>query len=224
MRPFSRKNALHGRLVGRLVVAGERDDDLAVARVLRALHDDDVAVEDAGVDHRLALDAEQEVAAQRLGDREVVLDVLLGEQRPAGRDLPDERQLRRASAARRLAPLAGRRARARAASSGRAAADRRARGSRGVRARSRARRGRRPRRSRAPSAGSRAGRRSRRGSPRSPAVVPVSISASRGRVGRRTCVRQQGRDSSGRRQAVPRNEPTARTPAPRGASSALERT
>ena len=39
--------------------------------VLPAAHDDDVAVEDAGVDHRVALDAQQEVAAQRLGNRDV---------------------------------------------------------------------------------------------------------------------------------------------------------
>ena len=41
------EEALHGRLVGGLVVARERDDDLAVARVLLAAHDDEVAVEDA---------------------------------------------------------------------------------------------------------------------------------------------------------------------------------
>src|SRR5688500_7957023 len=65
---------LHRRLVGRLVVARERDHDLAVASLLGTLDDEDVAVEDAGVDHGLALDPEQEVgaAAERLRDRELV--------------------------------------------------------------------------------------------------------------------------------------------------------
>src|SRR5215470_11855793 len=85
---------LHRRLVRRLVVAGERDDDLAVPRVLSTPHDDDVAVEDAGLDHRLALDAQQEVAAKVLGHRDLLLDVLLGQQRSACCDLPEERQLR----------------------------------------------------------------------------------------------------------------------------------
>src|SRR5207248_11367534 len=56
--PTLAEEALHGRLVGRLVVACERDDDLPVPGVLSALHDDDVAVEDAGVHHRVALDAQ----------------------------------------------------------------------------------------------------------------------------------------------------------------------
>ena len=40
---------LHRRLVGRFVVARQRDDDVAVAGVLPALDDEDVAVEDACV-------------------------------------------------------------------------------------------------------------------------------------------------------------------------------
>ena len=57
-----------------------------------ALDDDDVAVEDARLDHRVALDAEQEVGARPSGSGTAiyVLDVLLGEQRPAGGD-PAER-------------------------------------------------------------------------------------------------------------------------------------
>ena len=49
----------------------------------------------AGVDHRVALDAQQELltaARERLGDGEVVLDVLFREERAAGRDLADERK------------------------------------------------------------------------------------------------------------------------------------
>src|SRR5439155_25440999 len=70
------------------------DHDVAVAGILRATDDDDVAVEDAGLDHRVALDAEQEVTAQVLGYRELVLDVLVGEERSARGDLAEERELR----------------------------------------------------------------------------------------------------------------------------------
>ena len=68
------EEALAGRLVGRLVVAGERDDDVAVPRVLLPAHDDVVAVEDARVDHRVALDAQEELLAaarERLGDGDI---------------------------------------------------------------------------------------------------------------------------------------------------------
>ena len=58
--------------------------------------DDDVAVEDPGLDHRVALHAEQEVgvAAERLRHGDAFLDLLLGEQGPTGRDPSDERQHR----------------------------------------------------------------------------------------------------------------------------------
>jgi hypothetical protein len=82
-------------LVGGLVGARERDDDLAVPRGLLAAHDREVAVEDAGIDHRVALHAQDELlasAGERLRDGDVLLDVLLGEQRPARGDLADERQ------------------------------------------------------------------------------------------------------------------------------------
>ena len=81
-------------LVGRLVVAGKGDHDLAVPRVLSPPHDDDVAVENPRFDHRVALDPQEEVAAEILGHRDLVLDVLLRQQRPAGSDLPQQRQLR----------------------------------------------------------------------------------------------------------------------------------
>src|SRR5712691_1703250 len=89
------EEARHRRLVRRFVVSDERDHDLAVPSVLLLTDDDDVAVEDAGIDHRVALDAQQELLAtsgERLGHTQVVLDVLLREQRPAGGDLADERQ------------------------------------------------------------------------------------------------------------------------------------
>src|SRR4051812_40105257 len=83
---------LHRGLVGRLVVTGERDDDVAVAGVLRPAHHDEVAVEDACLDHRLALHPQHEVALERLRHGDGLLEVLLGEQRSAGGDLPEQRQ------------------------------------------------------------------------------------------------------------------------------------
>ena len=74
--PVLTEEALDGRLVGRLVVTGEGHDDLAVPCVPRPLHDHEVAVEDARVDHRVALDPQDEVTAQRLGHGHVVLDIL----------------------------------------------------------------------------------------------------------------------------------------------------
>src|SRR5262249_13205018 len=85
---------LHCRLVGRLVVAGEGDDDLAVACVLGTPHDDDVVVEDAGLDHRVALDSQQEVTAEVLRHGDLILDVLVSQERPTCRDLSEQRQLR----------------------------------------------------------------------------------------------------------------------------------
>ena len=54
---------LDRRLVRRLVVADERDHDLAVAGVVLAAYDDEVSVEDPGIDHGLACHAEEEVGA-----------------------------------------------------------------------------------------------------------------------------------------------------------------
>ena len=67
---------------------------LAVTGRLLAPHDDDVVLQDPRVDHRIAFHAQKELLAaarERLGDGQVVLDVLLGEQRPARGDLADER-------------------------------------------------------------------------------------------------------------------------------------
>ncbi len=60
-----------------------------------AVHDDEVVVVDAGVDHGVALDAQQEVVvgpAQHRRNVDVLFDVLLGKDGRAGGDLPDERQ------------------------------------------------------------------------------------------------------------------------------------
>ena len=65
-------------------------------RVLRPLDDGDVAVEDSRVDHRVALDAKQELlssAREWLRNGEIALDVVLREQRPACGDLADQRKL-----------------------------------------------------------------------------------------------------------------------------------
>ena len=58
--------------------------------------DDEVAVEDAGVDHRVAAHAEHEelaLAGEVGGDREQLLDVLLGEHVGAGGDVADQRDV-----------------------------------------------------------------------------------------------------------------------------------
>ena len=87
---------LHRRLVRRLVVADERHDDVASTRVGLAVDDDDVAVEDAGLDHRFALDPKEEVGitTEGLGNGDPLLDLLLGEQRSAGGDPAEERHER----------------------------------------------------------------------------------------------------------------------------------
>ena len=88
------------------------DDDVAVAgRGLRA-DEDEVAVGDVGLDHRVAADAEDvRVAARRedVRDGHRLRRVLVGLDRAAGRDLADDRQRR---------ALCGRRLRARARWSG----------------------------------------------------------------------------------------------------------
>ena len=55
------EEGLNRRLVRGLVVADEGDDHVSSARVRLLAHDDDVAVENAGLDHRVAGDAEQEI-------------------------------------------------------------------------------------------------------------------------------------------------------------------
>jgi hypothetical protein len=76
-----------------LVEAG--DDDLAVARLVGLVHGEQVAVEDAGVDHRQAPHLEQEVGTrveQGGVERVAALHVLDGEDRRAGGDAADQRQ------------------------------------------------------------------------------------------------------------------------------------
>ena len=70
-------------------------DDVAVSGLRLRMHDDEVGVEDAGVDHGVTLDAEYEiavVAAQERRDVDEVLDVVLREDGFARRHTPDERQ------------------------------------------------------------------------------------------------------------------------------------
>ena len=57
----------------------QRGDYVAVLGILLPPHDDKVPVENAGVDHRVAADAEDELVSasrQRLGDAEIALDRL----------------------------------------------------------------------------------------------------------------------------------------------------
>ena len=196
---------LHGRLVGGLVVADERDNDVAVLgascwRCTTSMSPSRIPASTI----ESPLHAEQEVGAapERLRD---------GDLRP--RRSPRRAAARRrrsgrgaAAAGRPRAPAAGsaargdRRARAHAASSGRGAAARPARGSQGGRARSRARRGRRPRRSRGRWAGSRGGPRSSTRNCQISCCRAVSIGDSLGGTRDERVFVREGRRPSGRRQ------------------------
>src|SRR5690348_4882856 len=81
--PVLAEEPLDRRLVGNLVFARQRRDDVAVARILLAPHDDVVPVEDPGVDHRVAAHPEDELLAapsQWLGNAYIALDRLLCKQ------------------------------------------------------------------------------------------------------------------------------------------------
>ncbi len=89
--------ALDGDFVGEA-----RDDDLPAARLLRAVHGEQIAFEDAGVAHRHAAHAQQIVGARReeIGvDLVALRHVLFGEHRAAGSDATDHRQLEQAPGA-----------------------------------------------------------------------------------------------------------------------------
>ena len=77
------------------VIIDPRDHDLAVAGLAGGVHGEQVAVEDAGVDHRVAAHLEQVIGFGReeMGIELVaVLDVFDGEDRAAGGDAADQRQ------------------------------------------------------------------------------------------------------------------------------------
>src|SRR5262245_7249154 len=79
----------------RHLVVQARDHDLPGTRLLRLVHSEDVAVEDAGVAHAHAADLQQVVGARAEEvrvDRVAADDVLLGEDRRARGDAADERQ------------------------------------------------------------------------------------------------------------------------------------
>jgi NAD(P)-dependent dehydrogenase (short-subunit alcohol dehydrogenase family) len=79
----------------RRLLADQGDDDFAVTGVVARPHDDVVAFEDAGVLHAFAADLQDVVAvlaADHVGDLDVLLDVLLGEDRRPGGHLADQRQ------------------------------------------------------------------------------------------------------------------------------------
>ena len=88
--------ALLERLDGGLAIDHGRDD-FAVLRVLLLPDDDPVAVRDGRVDHRVTghLQHEQAALADQLpGEREDVLDLLVGGDRHTGGDPADERHVR----------------------------------------------------------------------------------------------------------------------------------
>ena len=73
-------------------------------------HDHEVAVEDAGVDHRLAADPQHEelaVAGEVFGHGHHLFDVLDGEHAGAGGDIADERDMAHRAALGRRAPVLG---------------------------------------------------------------------------------------------------------------------
>src|SRR2546430_11335320 len=77
-------------------VAQARHDDLAAARLLGAMHREQVAIEDADVAHRHAAHAQQIVGARREEvrvDLVASLQVLFGEDRRTGGHAPHHRQL-----------------------------------------------------------------------------------------------------------------------------------
>src|SRR5690606_21302665 len=95
------------------LVLETNDDDLSVANLGRALHGDEIAVEDAGIAHAHAFDPQQEMRLlldQIRLDLIASLDMLLGEDRRARRDPADERQAEMLTQ-RILEPDASRRAR-----------------------------------------------------------------------------------------------------------------
>ena len=78
------------------LVAEQCSDDVAVLGVMLLAHDDPVAIADRRIDHRIAGHLEQEqvaVADELAGEREDCLDLLLGEDRAAGCNTPDERHV-----------------------------------------------------------------------------------------------------------------------------------
>jgi len=82
----------------RRLLSDERDHDLAVVRNLLRPDDHVVALHDPDVLHRVAADGQHELALGAAGDLRhgyVVLDVLLGEDRRAGRHVADQRQAAR---------------------------------------------------------------------------------------------------------------------------------
>ena len=87
--------ALDEELVALLVDYLENADDFAVSRGVLRAHDDVVSVEDPGVLHRVARDAEHVVAVVAASDvrhGDVFLDVLLREYRLTRGDATDDRQ------------------------------------------------------------------------------------------------------------------------------------
>ena len=176
--PVLAEEPLHGRVL----VTDEGDDDLAVSGVGLLADDDQVAVEDACVDHGVALDRQHEVGVGRQTGR-----ARRGSPRPGPRRRPASRRQpgRRAAASLpggRRAELDDRGAaasarprspRARAAWSHRDGSAPPSPASRGARARSTATSAPPPGRSRAPSAGSRGRRRACSRTPKSPAVSAV---------------------------------------------------
>src|SRR5262249_53759871 len=82
--------SLHGDFV-----VDPRNDDFAVARFVGLVDRQQIAIEDAYVDHAVAVDAQQIIGArakEAAGQITRVLAVFLREDRTTGSDAPDDRQ------------------------------------------------------------------------------------------------------------------------------------
>ena len=85
-------------ILHRRFVADARHDDLAVARLVRAMHGEQIAVEDVGVLHAVAADPQQEIGGrpeQGRIDVHVILDVGGRQDWRAGCNPSEQRQSRR---------------------------------------------------------------------------------------------------------------------------------
>src|SRR5665213_1575104 len=89
--------ALAVEALDRRLTVDHRDHDLTVVRVRTGLDDDQIAVQDRRVDHRVALDPQHEPAgarAPRCRQDELLFEVLARGDRHAGRDAAEQRQRR----------------------------------------------------------------------------------------------------------------------------------
>jgi len=89
--------AVHLEALDRDLVIHHRHDDLTGEGLRLNFHEHEVAIEDPGVPHAVALDLEEKglpAAGPLPGERVACLDVLLGKERPAGCNAAEQRRER----------------------------------------------------------------------------------------------------------------------------------